>query len=496
MELHFDNRESWPRDNETEEDRLRALLSDVAVLTAEGSRKTVVALDAEHAWRRRTVWADLGHAPLAFALEQLVLLAELTAQPLASTDLAALVADYALRGWRADDALLRALAAAPRNADRSAVTRAALTMYRAWAEPAAIALQSLVGAPAPGHAYQATGPAPTGAVTLFVDGLRLDIAHRIQARLSALGLAADFATGLAALPTVTSTAKAAVVPVAPGALAAGPELSPSRSTTGTAAANAVLKSLMADNHVQVLSSTEVGDPAGTAWTEAGEIDHRGHDVHVRLVDYLDDDVDRIVTRIRELLDAGWSRVEIVTDHGWLLLPGRMEKVELPVSTAEVKKGRCARLKAGATVDVPTVPWFWDADVRIAVAPGLSCFEAGKEYEHGGISPQECIVPRLTVTAGTSHAPAGGPEITKVTWLGLLCRIELTGAGHGIVVDIRGLAADPKTSIAERAKETTTSGKASLNVPDEDHEGQPAHLVLVGPDGQLLADRDLVVGKNR
>ncbi len=173
-----------------------------------------------------------------------------------------------------------------------------------------------------------------------------------------------------------------------------------------------------------------------------------------------------------------------------------EKVELPASTAEVKKGRCARLKAGAIVDGPTVAWFWDRDVRIAVAPGLSCFEAGKEYEHGGVSPQECIVPRLTVTAGASQTPAGGPEITKVTWLGLLCRIELTGAGHGVVVDIRGLAADAATSIAERAKETTTTGKASLSVPDEDHEGQPAHLVLVGANGGLLADRDVIVGKNR
>ena len=53
----------------------------------------------------------------------------------------------------------------------------------------------------------------------------------------------------------------------------------------------------------------------------------------------------------------------------------------------------------ASVDVPTVPWFWDPDVRIALAPGATCFEANKEYEHGGVSPQECIVPRLTVTAG-------------------------------------------------------------------------------------------------
>jgi hypothetical protein len=34
------------------------------------------------------------------------------------------------------------------------------------------------------------------------------------------------------------------------------------------------------------------------------------------------------------------------------------------------------------------------------------------------------------------------------------------------------------------------------VPDDDHEGQRAHLVLVGPDGEILADREVIVGRNR
>ena len=86
---------------------------------------------------------------------------------------------------------------------------------------------------------------------------------------------------------------------------------------------------------------------------------------MRLVEFLDDELDRLTGRIRELLDAGWTRVDVVTDHGWMLLPGGMEKVELPAATTELKKGRCARLKDGAVVDVATVPWFWDPDVRIA-----------------------------------------------------------------------------------------------------------------------------------
>lgn len=497
-ELIFENLDVWPQDNEMAEDQLRSRLRDFEALTAEGARKQTARLEAEHAWRRSTVWADLDMAPLAFAIEQLATLAELTAGPPASGNLDSLAADYAVRGWRADDAVLRALVAAKTNTDRAAVSAAATAMYRLWLDAGARALQAAIGPMANAQTYSPGRPASTaaGTATLFVDGLRLDIAHRVQDRLAGGGLDVEATTSLAALPTVTQTAKAALVPVAEEALVAGPEFHPANALTGTRASIQVLRSLMVDNGVQVLGPTETGDPSGSAWAEAGEIDHRGHDVGIRLIDHLDGEVDRIVGRIRELLDAGWRQIDVVTDHGWVLLPGGMEKVELPPATTEVKKGRCARLKDGAVVETPTVPWFWNQDVRIALAPGVTCFEANKEYEHGGVSPQECIVPRLTVAGGGATQTTGGAEITRVKWLGLLCRLELAGAGSGVVADLRALPADANTSIAEEAKETAGAGRVSLLVPDEEHEGERAHLVLVSPDGQILAQREVVVGRNR
>ncbi len=496
-QLIVERADAWPQDNEIAEDQLRNRLRDFDVLTVEVARNEVVRLEAEHVARRRTVWADLDLAPLAFALEQLVLLAEITTQPLASSDLAALTADYAERGWRADDAVLRALAAVKMNADREAVSAAIGAMYRSWLDFAAKALQAAIGPMANAHTYEPGAPASTakGAVTVFVDGLRLDVAHRLQDRLLGAGFDVTTTTSLAALPTVTQTAKPALVPTAKGALVAGPDLHSANAVTGTRASIQVLRGLMADNDVQVLGA-ELGDPSGAAWTEAGEVDDRGHKFGCRLVDYLDEEVDRIASRIRELLDGGWQRVDIVTDHGWLLLPGGMEKVELPPAGTVIKKGRCARLKEGAVVDAPTVPWFWDQDVRIALAPGVTCFESNKEYEHGGVSPQECIVPRLTVTAGATAATSSGPEITRIKWLGLQCRIEFSGVTDKVLVDIRGLPAEPKSSIAEQAKETLCAGKLSLVVPDEEHEGERAYLVLVADDGRILAQREVVVGRNR
>lgn len=497
MELLYEQNDAWPQDNEAAEDQLRTILFDFSALTPEGSRKEAARLNVEHAWRRRTVWADLGLAPLAFAVEQLALLAERTALEVVG-DLATLSQDYAERGWLTDDAVLRALAGVTAPADRDAVGAAVAAMYLPWLDIAASALQAAIGPKANAGMYQ-PGPRASvnpGTITVFVDGLRLDVSHRIADRLTGGPFDVELATSFAALPTVTQTAKAALVPVRAGALSAGPDLHPAKTATGSKATVEVLRSLMVDAGVQVLAPTEMGDPSGVGWTEAGDIDHRGHDVGVRLVEYLDDEVGRIVSRVRELLDAGWKQVDVVTDHGWILLPYPMEKIELPVSTTEVKKGRCARLKDGAAVDVPTVPWFWDQDVRIALAPGVTCFEAGKQYEHGGVSPQECIVPRLRVTAGVTGPTTAGPEITKVTWLGLLCRIEVAGAERGVMVDLRALPGDAKTSIAERAKETAGADKVALLVPDEQLEGQRAYLVLVAPDSGILAQREVVVGKNR
>jgi hypothetical protein len=498
MELFVEPHEAWPQDNESAEQQLRDALEMLPKLTTEEARHKVAELEAQHAWRRATVWADLDRAPLAFAVEQLALLAEKSAKPMVGTDLDHLVAAYADSGWRTDDVVLGALAVSEDPKNRTAVAGAVQVLYRPWLDAGATTLQKVVGPMANAGTYRSdhqVDPNP-GTVVMFVDGLRLDVAHRLRERLVGAGADVELSTVLSALPTVTQTAKAALVPVAPGALTTGPDLHPANAATGTRAGTPVLRSLMADNNIAVLDGAELGSPSVGAWTEAGDIDRHGHAEGAAMVDSLEEDLGRIARRVQELLDAGWLRVEIVTDHGWMLLPGGMEKVDLPVAATEVKKGRCARLKEGSSVEVPTVPWHWDPNVRIAVAPGASCFEAGKEYEHGGVSPQECIVPRMVVTAGVRARAGTRPEITEVKWLGLLCRIELSGVAEGVHVDLRALPADATTSIAEETRESTRDGRVSLLVPDEEHEGEPAYIVLIAPDGAILAQRPVSVGQNR
>jgi hypothetical protein len=486
--------EGWPQDNEKAEEVLGAALVRLGDSAPGEARAAILRLEAEHRDRRNWVWARLDRAPLAFAIEHLARLAALTTASPAST-VEELQNAYAESGWRADDAFLAALAGVEQREKRAQVAAAGLAVYRPWLDMHARALQEAIGPQVNAGTYPVGPEASTdsGTVTVFVDGFRLDLAHRLVARLG--GLVTDVSTTLAALPTVTDTAKPVLTPVPPDALSPGKDLGPVRALSSAKASISVLRSFMGERGGQILEAAETGDPSTWAWTEALTIDSRGHNFGLGLVDDLDREIDDLAKRIRLLLEAGWTRVEVVTDHGWLLIPGGMERVDLPASTVELKKGRCARLKDGADVSVPTVPWHWDPGVRIALAPGISCFEANKEYEHGGVSLQECVVPRVAVTAGVADVRTGGAAITKVKWLGLMCRVEYENIAPGATVDIRALPADSTTSVGATTKETTTSGKQSLHVEDEGLQGEAAYLVIVGSDGRILAQRDVKIGVN-
>jgi hypothetical protein len=196
--------------------------------------------------------------------------------------------------------------------------------------------------------------------------------------------------------------------------------------------------------------------------------------------------------VQALLDHGWPRVVIVTDHGWLMLPGGLPKTELPIHLTQKRKGRCAVLKEGADVDQQTVPWRWDERVQIAMAPGISCYEAGKEYEHGGLSPQECITPVITVVRA-EEGEAEPLSIERIQWKRLRCTVKISGGRPGLRVDVRTRAGDPGASLILEPKAVEADGQVSLLVEDEDMEGVAAIVVAFTPNGAIHAQQSTIIG---
>lgn len=83
--------------------------------------------------------------------------------------------------------------------------------------------------------------------------------------------------------------------------------------------------------------------------------------------------------MKTLLAAGWVKVRVVTDHGWLLLPGGLPKVELPAYLTETKWARCAVAQGETPKGFPVFPWHWNPHVRIVSPPGA----AGRIEHRGG-----------------------------------------------------------------------------------------------------------------
>ncbi|MBB6099355.1 hypothetical protein HNR42_002796 [Deinobacterium chartae] len=476
--------EAWPQVNRQREDALRASLVEVGSLAPPAARLRLAALEQEHAERRGWVWSALGQAPLARALEYLAHLADGVASAPKGTTVTELAEDYVRSGWRVDAAVVQALACVRKPEDVHAVGMALRALYLDWLERANAAFQQEVwarGLPRPASGGWTAQP---GLAVVFVDGLRIDVARLLEQQ---LGGPYDVHLGwqFAALPTVTPTAKPAVAPGA-AALDAHADLHASRG--GKKVTAEVLRAHLHGLGFIPLARHEAGDPAGAAWTEIGNLDRLGHDEGAFMSARLVDELQTIRDRVEGLLDAGYREVRVVTDHGWLLLPGGLPKVELPAALTTLKKGRAALLKTGSASDQPSVAWTWDPDVSVAVPRGVAAFEAGAVYEHGGVSLQECVVPVLTLT---SRSPSVTARVASVKWTRLRCRVEVEGTGDW-VVDLRRKAGDPSSSVAGGGKAGAGDGKVNLLVEDDEIQGEAAFVVLM-QQGQVVAQQVTVIG---
>lgn len=478
---------SWPSWNRDQEEALRAALGALATHPNPGDR--VKELAAEHSIREDSVWADLGQAPLLRAVGHLAELADRVATASSAADLKAQVDWYGDEGHLIDDLALRAIASAKSAQDRAAVTGALGALYDPWVDQSARAFQKLA---VNGYHGQTGLDLEAGTVAVYVDALRFDLAVRVARRLSPL-VAVE--TRLAAFPSVTPTGQPAVAPIA--ITVGGGTAFDAADDQGRSLKGQVLRSVLASSGVKFLGwdAAEVGDPSGKAWTQTNSIDSLGHSHGHALADLIDQQLDLVAERVRGLLDAGWREVVVVTDHGFLL-PGRpAQKVTLPLPMTEgdaARKPRVARLKAeAARPDFPILSWTWDSSVDMVSAPGSAAFEAGRIYEHGGLSLQECVIPVLTVTrADTLIAPV---QIEAVRWTGQRCRIDFGPAEADVNAEIRVRPVDASSTVGG-PKAPTDPGEIKVLV-DEDAapSGTAAWVVLLDSDGSVVAQKQTTVG---
>ena len=495
--LRFEERERWPDLNDDDEGAVRDALGRLPALPHREACEAVAALERQHGERRAWVWARLGLAPMAGVLKPLAALAAAARRALGGTEPADVAAAYLERGWQADIGAWRAVAAAP-VADEARVSRAVRRLLEPWLDESARAFQAAVErSPLPGAGGQPAVEAGDDGCLVFVDGLRYDLALRLAERLEGRGLRVDLGRRWAALPAVTGTGKPAVTPVAADieADALGRAFGAKLKTAGRPADAAALRAALEARGYELLAGDGADAPRAhpaRGWLEAGEFDTLGHQRGARLARDLDGELERVAERIARVLDAGWTSVRVVTDHGWLLLPGGLPKVDLPKHLTETRWARCAAIAGESAPEVVRAPWHWDARQWFATPPGAACFNRSEEYAHGGLSIQECLIPDLVVTRAEASETAAG--ITSVTWRGLRCFVEAAVRGGPVTADLR-LGRPTGESVAAAAKPVDAEGAVSLVLADDEHEAAALVFVLLDEGGRVLAHRPVRVGED-
>ena len=489
--------------NDQRENDLRVGLEALAKLPFDQARQRLVALATQEEPRAGWVWAGLKRAPLAEAVVYLRILVEKQAEFSGGHDWTAMALGYTGKGWEVDVAALHAMSLARKPADLLAVEGALRGVYLPWLEKLAHAAQAQAVTYPNRDAQTARSLTPAkGTVFVFVDGLRFDLGKLLAAELMSAGLKVALGYEWAALPTVTATAKPAWKPLSGSLDGAGStgEFEPAEIATGTPLKTARFRVMISALGFDYVAADGVGDPGRCAWTEIGAFDSHGHSEGKKLAWRVEEQLADVKHRIKQLLEAGWSHIHVLTDHGWLLMPGGLPKLDLPKHLTQSKWGRCATPQEGAKHNFPETPWFWDSSLPIVLAPGIGCFINGHEYSHGGLTLQEALLPVLDITAAKMAAETK-PRLISLKWKGLRL-VANFAQSNGLLLDLRTQAAAPETSKlpGKQSLPVPADGEISVLLLDDGKEnsdliGSDALLVLATPAGKVIFNHKLFIGEN-
>ncbi len=488
-----------PVANQQAEEYLSQEFVKIAGMAHRDAGERILKLEAEHGKRRNWVWAQLGESPFAVALQPLARLATLAKSSLGGTSVDSIAGAYASEGWRCDRVAMQALGATKTASETAVLSKVVRALYEPWLDSSNRHFQEMVAKEAAKFRSAVRGvKAEKDTCIVFADGLRFDIGGLLQEKLEGRALKVHLSYHIAPLPTVTATAKPVATPASDAMVGVGApdDFMPVLTGSKQPAVTSRLRDEISRHKVEIIEPDELLIPGGSeggGWTEIGRLDELGHKLGAGLATQIDTEVDRIADRVVALLGSGWHRVRIVTDHGWLLLPGGLPKFELPAYLVETKWARCAMVRGESLPDAPTYFWYWNPQVRIASPPGIACFRVGNEYAHGGVSLQECVVPEPVVEPGEETIKA---VIASVQWKRMRCRVAVDTNNPDVRVDLRRNWKQSSTSIVASAKGVGPAGEASLVVEDESYEGAAAMVVVVDRSDNVLDRRSTIVGETQ
>ena len=271
------------------------------------------------------------------------------------------------------------------------------------------------------HHREVRGRSDTAYV--LVDALRYELGADLASRLSRLNANVDLVSAVAAVPTITAVGMSAVTPGADlrFEVALGDDSRLTVHVDGQQVrsvadrikrfehAHGTVADIPLDKLAQA-SNKELKkqiDGAALLVVRSTEIDTDGEsDQLAASWGSFDATLEVLHTAIARLLHAGLKRVVITADHGFLALRriGDERRINKPSSGAGELHRRAWIGSGGtatpSTVKVPLSDFGIGGDLDIIAPRGLGVFtvSGGLQFFHGGLSPQEIIVPVIIVTS--------------------------------------------------------------------------------------------------
>ena len=250
---------------------------------------------------------------------------------------------------------------------------------------------------------------------VLVDALRFDLADDVRRLLSG-GFVSEVAAACAQLPTKTEVCMSALLPQVAGKLAIGVDagalaVSVAGDDVTTAARRDDYYRRKCGDRCAVMTMDELlamgprkrlPDHVTMVVVRDTGIDDAGEADGMRLPAAIPGAVTQIGKAVHKLRSLGVRRAVITADHGFIYTPGAGpgDVVAKPSGDWEVEKDR---FLLGHGPGSPHTIRFAPSEVGVPCAAeaivfprGLSAFQSGLSYCHGGLSLQECVVPVIRV----------------------------------------------------------------------------------------------------
>ena len=264
---------------------------------------------------------------------------------------------------------------------------------------------------------------------IWVDALRYELGVELAEALEQIAHRVEIHGAVAAVPTITLVGMANLLPGAASGLKLGLDGDDLQVSVGGKSVRTVAdrRDLLRARHGKVVDldlndASQKGERAlGNAIGDADlvlirsqEVDAAGESGLLSVAwTHFQSVINLLASVIARLAQCGIDRLVISADHGFIALSQDLDThrlVDAPKGATGTTKRRVFIGRGGttneATVRVPLASCGITGDLDLIVPRGLAVFRAGgnKQFFHGGLSPQELVVPVIVAELAQTPQP--------------------------------------------------------------------------------------------